>query len=64
MAKLLLVGSRCTVKIYFPGDYPDEDLDELWVAECLVHGLIIHGPVDGYDTLYKAAERAAEHCDG
>lgn len=59
MAKLMLVGSRCTVKIHFPGSHPDDGLDQ-YSSVCLIHGFI---DVEA-SSLLDAVKYAADHCDG
>jgi hypothetical protein len=57
MAKLMLNGDICTVRIFYPGEYDDQH-DETYVAYCE-----IHDSIDEYDSLYDAADYAADHAD-
>lgn len=57
MAKLVLSGDTCTVRLFAPGEYDDEH-DETWVAYCESHDWSA-----AYDTLDDAVEYAADHAD-
>lgn len=58
MAKLMLIGDSCDVRIFGPGEY-DDNHDETYVAYCEAHDVI----VGDYDTLDDASEYAAGHAD-
>lgn len=57
MAKLMLNGDTCTVRLFAPGEF-DDGHDETYVAYCEAHDW-----TEVYDTLDDAAEYAADHAD-
>ena len=57
MAKLMLLGDSCGVRLFSPGQYDDEH-EETYVAYCETHKV-----VGEYDTLDDAAEYSQAHAD-